>query len=468
MGVTASQPIYTVEDIPGKGKGLIATKDIAKGTRIISEKPIVSISHSAGDIEQLHLSMHQQVNSLREAEKREFLSMTNIYPHENSTEDWFGIVRTNALPMGPNLDAGGVFLHACRINHACDSNATNFWNENINQLTIHAIRDIRRGEEITISYLSSLRNRRARQDELRQNFKFTCSCRLCSLPPDQSRDNDAKLDRIHEIDRIIEQGGIEALVSAPRRMLGYVEEQIQLWRDMSPNEVGLGRAYPDAFQIAIANGDVARARIFAEKVVALYLTTLGDDSPDVSQYKALFRDPASHEYYGMSMRWKTSMEEIPLELHPQVFEDWLWMRREESPEGRLTDLRDLATFPSFSDLPDQSHCESDYFDCSDVATRRPARHWCFLAEIQDVLGFSPLHVVVKDVNGVVLPLLVYTGPTGDQFSASKIRRGYTLAILYAVRHTTIFRKPWIHLKKPKMVKRPADLSLITGQVAELK
>ncbi|KAJ4352511.1 uncharacterized protein N0V89_007860 [Didymosphaeria variabile] len=452
MGVTASQPIYAVEDIPGKGRGLIATKDIAKGTRIISEKPIVSISQSGGNIEQLQLSMHQQVNSLREADKQEFLSMMNICPYNNSTEEWFGIVRTNALPMGPDLDAGGVFLHACRINHACDNNATNFWNENINQLTIHAIRDIRKGEEITISYLSSLRNRQARQEELLKNFKFTCSCRLCSLPPDQSRDRDAKLDRIHEIDGIIEQGGIEALVSAPRRMLGYVDEQIQLWSDMSPNEVGLGRAYPDAFQIAIANGDFARARIFAEKVVDLYLTTLGKDSPDVAQYKELFRDPTTHNYYGISMKWKTTVEDIPIEFDSQIFEGWLWKRRKPVTEGQLADFRDRETFPSFGGLPDQSGCESDYFDCGDIATRRPMHHWCFLAEVQDVFGFSPLHVVVKDVNGVVLPLLVHTSCPGEQISPSKIQKGYTLAILYAVRRISLFRKPFIHLEKPKMVK----------------
>lgn len=34
--------MYILQDIEGKGKGLVATKNIAKGTRIISERPVVT------------------------------------------------------------------------------------------------------------------------------------------------------------------------------------------------------------------------------------------------------------------------------------------------------------------------------------------------------------------------------------------------------------------------------------------
>src|SRR5438105_5040445 len=117
MGVTASLPMYTFEDVPGKGKGLIATKDILKGTRIISEKPIITSGRHVADMEQLEIRIYQQVSSLSKDQQREFLSMDNIYPYTNSIERWRGIFRTNALPIGPDLDAGGIFFKACRINH---------------------------------------------------------------------------------------------------------------------------------------------------------------------------------------------------------------------------------------------------------------------------------------------------------------------------------------------------------------
>ncbi|KAF2491422.1 SET domain-containing protein [Lophium mytilinum] len=437
MGATTSLPMYAVEDVPGKGKGLIATEDIPKGTRITSEKPIFTSGEHVGTMEQLEIRIHQQVGSLSKDQQREFCSMENIYPYNNSTERWRGIFRTNALPMGPELATGGIFLKACRINHACDNNAQNFWNENLDQLTIHAVRDIVKGEEITISYLRSRRNRRARQEELRENFKFTCSCRLCSLPPDQSRDSDSKLDRVHELDCVIEEGGVPGLVSSARRMLGYVDEQVRLWNEPAPDEVGLVRAYPDAFQIAIANGDLARARIFAQRVVPLYMNSIGDESPGVAQYSKLVRDPTTHDYYGMSMKWKTTLDE---------------KRRKETAQGQLADLRDRETFPCFDDLPDEQDLDTDYFECRDMANRRPVRHWCFLAEIQDFNSFIRLQMTVKDVDGATLPLFFHTNRRGDELPQSQIQKGYTVAILYAVRHAFMSCEPGIRHENPQMMK----------------
>ncbi|KAF2438447.1 SET domain-containing protein [Karstenula rhodostoma CBS 690.94] len=320
------EKIYAVQDIPGKGRGLIAIKDIAKGTRVISEKPIITMSNIIASIQQLDSCILDQVSSLSKGDMREFLSMANAHGGTNSIERWHGILRTNALPMGPDLDAGGIFLHACRINHACDSNAVNYWNENLDQLTIHAIRDIRKGEEITISYLAALRNRQARQKDLLHNFGFTCACQLCCLPLGESKATDAALDRIHALDGIIEKRGIQGLVKPARKMLGYVDEQVRIWNNTAIAEIGLVRAYPDAFQIAIANGDLARARVFAERCLRLYEISVGNDSPDVAEYRGLVVNPATHKYHGMSMKWATTVDEIPQSLDTPSFEDWLWRR----------------------------------------------------------------------------------------------------------------------------------------------
>jgi hypothetical protein len=174
--------------------------------------------------------------------------------------------------------------------------------------------------------LNSRRNRRTRQKELEENFRSTCFCQLCSLPPHQSRESNSKLDRIHTLDCIIDQAGVPSLISSSRLILSYVDEQVQLWNNPTPDEVGLAREYPDAFQVAIANGDLARARTFAERLVPLYLTTLGADSPDVIHYRKLVQDPTTNDYYGMSMSWKTTLDEIPQELGSKTFEDWLWKR----------------------------------------------------------------------------------------------------------------------------------------------
>ncbi len=49
--------------------------------------------------------------------QRAFLSLHNNF--RGSLGPFLGIVKTNALPLGPDAIEGGLFLQASRINHAC-------------------------------------------------------------------------------------------------------------------------------------------------------------------------------------------------------------------------------------------------------------------------------------------------------------------------------------------------------------
>jgi SET domain-containing protein len=189
MQSTTGNSIYALQDVPGKGKGLVAREKISKGTRILSKEAVVTVSESVGS-KRLRTSICKQVEALSENQQRDFLSMHNIHPYRNAAEQYLGIFRTNSLPAEAVGDKGAIFLEACRINHACDNNAQKNWNEKIKRHTVHALRDINKGEEITITYLGPLKNRKARQKALQERFGFTCLCRLCSLPPEQSQESD--------------------------------------------------------------------------------------------------------------------------------------------------------------------------------------------------------------------------------------------------------------------------------------
>jgi len=118
-----SNAMYAIRDVPGKGKGLIATKKISKGTRILSEEPAIAIPYDEPRSKRLQTIVFQQVEALSESQQHTFLSMHNIHAYRSSAEQYLGIVRTNALPIGTNGIDGGIFLEACRINHAYDNNA---------------------------------------------------------------------------------------------------------------------------------------------------------------------------------------------------------------------------------------------------------------------------------------------------------------------------------------------------------
>ena len=156
-----SNKLYTLREIPGKGLGLIAAVKILRGTRIISEEPLITRPRSTDSKEQRGKFLAASVAKLDDGKRQVLFSLHNAFEDEETRE--LGIFRTNALPLGSGSSTGGIFVESSRINHSCIHNAQNTWNENLGKLTIHAMRDIDEGEEITIIYLSERRNRADRQ-----------------------------------------------------------------------------------------------------------------------------------------------------------------------------------------------------------------------------------------------------------------------------------------------------------------
>ncbi|KAK5561241.1 hypothetical protein LTR46_000046 [Exophiala xenobiotica] len=457
MSSSASDPMYAIQQIPGKGKGLVATRKIPMGTRILSEKPIIRFPEAAPDSQKLEASIRRQVDVLTPAQRQSFLSMHNLYADDGGSQE-LGIIRTNALPFGDNELEGAIFLDACRINHACDNNAQKSWNENIKRHTIHALRDIEKDEEITIYYIAVVNNREARQEAFRRKFAFTCSCRLCSLPPDQSQESDRRLDEILKLDGLIGRDGLMGILSTPLRILRYVDQQICLYNKQGPNDVGLPRAYLDAAQIAIANGDLARARIFTERAATGWTILEGGDSSKVLQTRALSHDPSKHHFYGMSTKWKTAVDDIPGSLDSTQLEDWLWRREKPKQPGQPADLRNRTTFPAFTDLPSERDVDAEFYSSAITGNARstghgqPRWHWLFLAEIVDFATLVRLQMDVKDVDGATVPLFFYTDGRGSELAPSQVRKGYTIAILYAQHHAFMFSEPGIRHEEPTKLK----------------
>jgi hypothetical protein len=120
MSIPTTEVMYTIQDVPGKGKGLVATRDIPMSTRILLEEPILSVPENIPDSQALRAFLRKQVDALTPTQHQAFLSMHNIYTDESASE-YLSIIRTNALPFRNN--EAGIFLDACRINHACDNNA---------------------------------------------------------------------------------------------------------------------------------------------------------------------------------------------------------------------------------------------------------------------------------------------------------------------------------------------------------
>jgi hypothetical protein len=432
---------YVVREVQGKGLGLVAIKKIPQGTRILSESPLFRVPRSTGSQQRLAVSLSKTASALSHDQQQAFFALQNSFKDETTRE--LGLVRTNALPLGSNAQEGGIFLEASRINHACLQNAQNTWNEDLQKLTIHAIRDIDKDEEITIIYLHDREKRSARQLVLQRNFRFTCTCQLCSLTEPQLGLSDARLEQIVRLDGSI--GDWTRLSTAPLQALTDVRSLLKLCAEEGIADASIPRAYYDAFQIATYNSDVARATVFAGRAATARAVMEGDDSPTVRNHRELARDPSKHPVSGSASRWATSANDIPSGLAAGEFESWLW--REEKDTGlahtqrqpreaaKYADLRNDAMFPSFAALPGENDLDLNFVDSTDGLVYRPHKHWCFLAEIVDIENFMRLRLIVKDKTGQrQIPVAFYTPGRGTELDPAHLKRGFTVAVLYGEQH----------------------------------
>ena len=312
-----SLPPFEIYTVPGRGKGLIARFNIAKGTRVLCEHPLLT-TLQLSPISLLESNIAAKLKSLSKTQQRQFLSLHNNFPGKHP---FSGIVKTNALPCGPDSTTGGIYPTICFINHSCISNAHNNWNPASKCETIHTVRHITAGEEITISYDKGGPSA-SRRTGLRDAFGFDCDCSLCSLPLPELQLSDNRRVHIQRLDNAIGDPG--RVLGRPYDCLADCRSLLQLLEEEYNGGVLIARLYYDAFQISITHGDQARASVFARKAHELRVMCEGQDSPETRRMKKLMENPAEHLNFGASTRWKTLKGLVPKDLDPKGFEKWLW------------------------------------------------------------------------------------------------------------------------------------------------
>ncbi|KAK6362553.1 hypothetical protein TWF730_000011 [Orbilia blumenaviensis] len=312
--------IFSIQTIPNKGRGLIATVDIPIGTRILAESPLFTQT-SFTLLETLEETLKAKVSHLTPLQQSQFLALHNKYtaPYPLYT----GIFRTNALPCGVDSPVGAVYPTICLMNHDCLPNTTHFWNENIQQETIHATRFIPAGSELTISYATS-DPRDSRRQKLQNSFNFLCTCSLCSLLPSEIFKSDTRRGKITNLDSQIGNG--DRVMNNPTDCLQACHTVSELLKEEYPGcyQPLLARTYYDAFQICITHGDQARATVFAGRLYDMRILCEGEDSPETEKAQRLRENPEGHRNFGASRRWKKGKGMVPKGLDEKEFEKWLW------------------------------------------------------------------------------------------------------------------------------------------------
>lgn len=312
--------LFEQQDIPGKGKGLVATRHISPGTVLISESPLFT-TESLEDANTIEKDLARIVRGLPKDDQRAFLLLHNNFKGEPNP--FSNIVRSNGYPLGPSSEIGGIFPLVSRINHSCRPNAQHAYNEKLKSMLVHAVREIPAGEELTLSYLNGGPSTQRKQI-LKDNFRFDCTCELCSLPSSDLAKSDDRLRRAQSLDEAI--GDSKRVRNSPERALDDCRALRTIYQAEKISDLRLPRLYYDAFQICAMHGDRARASVFARRAWQTRTICEGEHSAEVANLQQLEKDPSKFENFGVTSKWRSKLQDVPYrgDGKEEAFEKWLW------------------------------------------------------------------------------------------------------------------------------------------------
>ena len=203
-----------VTEYQGKGRGLVAARDIKMGEVIFLDKPVMKVPKNpsvSADLPVLIQSIEMQIKKMSSEAKLQFdkLIRKDNCDKEESIKA-LGIIADHSKTIG---DWCILFLNVALINHSCSPNATlesiqkegETWDE------VKAIKDISKGEEITKFYARcgckemderfTIKafgcNSQERRLVLKKHFRFDCKCCVCSGNVPEQEDIIKELLELH-------------------------------------------------------------------------------------------------------------------------------------------------------------------------------------------------------------------------------------------------------------------------------
>ncbi|OCL06764.1 SET domain-containing protein [Glonium stellatum] len=308
------QKLYELR-VCSKGIGAFATKDIKRGQRILADTPLLAIPKAryfSVDIEEAFAKLSLE-------DKKRYFELHSA--HGQSTSNWphnihqdvsasererieeqhnartgqeaslISIFQTNCMEMG---QGAAVFYEAARFNHSCNASAFFSWNARIGRETIHATRDIKAGEEITLCYCDPHHDVALRRWELK-HYGFECDCPACEDLDDP--DSFAAISaqrryRLRELDDMV--SGIrsrnpKSAAPSSEHLLTCLLEMAALQLDEGLWTAELAYTYLDIAIACEAKGDLDNALSAARKALQVTFDCRGPDCEDIRYYVSVVR-----------------------------------------------------------------------------------------------------------------------------------------------------------------------------------
>jgi hypothetical protein len=315
------ETLFAIDRTADGTRRVIATQDIAKDRRIWAERPIFKMTYMSFNRNIAAKQVAATVKTLSKNYQRAFFSLINKYNKDYPTI--LGIAKSNSMAINCHTD--GIFLQTAILEHSCRPNAFHAFNDATKRLTLHAVRDIKKGEEITINYSpdTAIRVRSERQDLLRRECYFVCHCSLCTAPEPERLASDARCKRLTDIDRQISRGS-KPIMAYEEGPLPLIHTMIKLLREEGIADDRISEAYHNAYRIALGNRDYVRSKIFIKRCYRYHVQVEGEDGPAALDVKELVDEASAKKADGDPEHENARDVRLPHKRQGPAFNRWLW------------------------------------------------------------------------------------------------------------------------------------------------
>ncbi|KAG0149944.1 hypothetical protein CROQUDRAFT_58652 [Cronartium quercuum f. sp. fusiforme G11] len=257
-------------DIRGKNRGSVtATRKLGISDLVFYAHPLLIVTGEHSWPEEIWGEVLQNMVDVLPYESRQRVS--KMYGLGETTSEWFRSVFDLSgfdLGIGPDdFGATVIIPEAAAFRHNCRPNVV--WHMDAQTLEFHMypLREISKGEELTISYISVVAEWEERQNVLKEFYNLSCTCAQCRLPPPERERADNQIRRILDIHDVLANWNTGSNAS-----IEMAEELITLHK-LQKLDQDLPEAYCFAAREYNAVGNVRKARQYASLALnkAIYI-----------------------------------------------------------------------------------------------------------------------------------------------------------------------------------------------------
>jgi len=266
-------PPFLARPVPGKGRGLVATRKLSLGLTVIEEDPVLVVSRLRPNYDKLMTDFlnHSKETQMKILKLHDFMDTAEDTSDQNKVlAKLKRIVEVNSIVTFESGEEAtkNVYLTASLLNHDCHPNLA--WHPVQGKIVIRVLRSVQKGEELTVSYYAQsvgtyLRGEgcptfRQRREKL-VRYRFDCQCSICQ---EEGVDDD-KREEFQALDLAQEENESKGI----GELLGIAERKLELARELDDQVIFL--ALIDCWKLSQFVADSCEDLAVAQQA-ALYKT----------------------------------------------------------------------------------------------------------------------------------------------------------------------------------------------------